>query len=155
MKAKSAFTDPNTGRLVMPGEAVDEKAMEPEEVERLKNAGYLADGSGFKAGEGKLEDMSLTDLKATGRAKGLDVENIRTKDRLIAAINAASVEPYRAPTEAPKEQGVVTIKKGMGTNVIESKPIEPDTAPAGAPQRAPATKTAQAAERTRGGTQRA
>lgn len=125
MKVRNAFNDANTGRLVMPGESYDEKSVEPEELERLKAGNYLADGDGFKPGEGKFEDMSLTDLKATGRALGLDVENIRSKDRLIGAINAGMVEPYKAPAgPAPKEEAVVNIGLRTGTNKIESRPVQ-------------------------------
>lgn len=144
MKVLNAFTDANSGRLVMPGEAYDEKSIEPEELERLKAGNYLGDGDGSKPGEGKLEDLSLTDLKATGRAYGLDVENIRSKDRLIAAINAGRVEPYRVPPgPAPKDEGVVTIGKGVRAGpTIDSRPVQ---------QTPEATRTpAAAAAQTRG-----
>lgn len=146
MKVLNAFQDANSGRLVMPGEAYDEKSVEPEEAERLKEGNYIADGDGFKPGDGKLEDMSLTDLKATARAHGLDVEMIRSKDRLIAAINAGMVEPYKAPAgPKPTEEAVVNIGLRTGTNKVESRPVQQPEGEA----RTPADRAAQ----TRGGAQ--
>ena len=122
MKVKSAFEDPRTGQMLAPGQNFDEKGLDKEEVERLKEAGYIADGAGYKEGEKPDYDkMSSAELVAVAQSKGIDTGSLRNRDKLMNAIKAK--EAPQAPPAGDQKQATVTFGPKHGTATVEDKTV--------------------------------
>lgn len=152
LRVAVAFKDEATGRQFMPGETFEQG--DPSERERLVKSGYLReqrDGDKtFEPGKVELKDLTTEELVATARYHQIDTGLLRTRDRLVGAIVAATrpapsaaapdkaavmvfgTEKSAAPTgatEVPVVDGKPQLEKVLGND----KPAESKTAAASKP----------------------
>lgn len=128
MKVKSAFEDPRSGEMLMPGQDFDTKGLDEEEQKKLKEQGYIADGSGYKAGEKPdLDKMDSSDLVALAKAKGIDTGQLRNRQKLINAINTKE-GPKTTPPPGDQKAATITFGPKVSPTVEDRVVSEEDRA---------------------------
>ena len=89
LKVIAECVDVRTGRRFLPGETF-EPAPDAEQQARLINAGCLELQADAPGDELVLDRLRRDELEELAAARGIDIDGLRTKADIIAAIEAAA-----------------------------------------------------------------
>jgi len=126
MKVLNTFQGAD-GRQVFPGETFNAEGYDEDEVQGLKDRGYIGDGDGFEPGKPNFAKMQSNELRRYARAQGIDDSTLHG-DALRKAVETRHVSTTQAAPGAATERAVITFGPKVTPKVETVSADDPDAA---------------------------